>query len=74
MTWAWDGNDDAGNPLPDGTYSFKASGVSQGKQIVPPVSTMSTVIGVSQQADKTVLLQIMGGKTMKLADATKIYG
>jgi flagellar basal-body rod modification protein FlgD len=74
MPWAWDGKDDAGNALPDGTYSFKASGVSQGKQIVPPVSTMSSVIGVSQQADKTVLLQIMGGKTMKLADATKIYG
>ena len=74
MTWAWDGKDDAGNALPDGTYSFKASAVSQGKQIVPAVSTMATVIGVSQQADKTVLLQIMGGKTMKLADANKIYG
>jgi len=74
MTWAWDGKDQAGNALPDGTYSFKATAVSQGAQITPTVSTMASVIGVSQQPDKTILLQFNGGKTMKLSDAMRIYG
>ena len=74
MTWSWDGLDDAGNALPDATYSIKAAAVSQGKVINPAVSTMATVIGVSQQPDKTMLLQIQGGKTVKLADVTRIDG
>jgi flagellar basal-body rod modification protein FlgD len=74
MNWSWDGKDDAGNALPDATYSIKAAAVSQGKVINPAVSTMATVIGISQQPDKTMLLQIQGGKTVKLADVTRIDG
>lgn len=74
MNWSWDGKDDAGNALPDATYSIKAAAVSQGKVINPAVSTMATVIGISQQPDKTMLLQIQGGKTVKLADVARIDG
>jgi flagellar basal-body rod modification protein FlgD len=74
MNWSWDGKDDAGNALPDATYSIKAAAVSQGKVINPAVSTMATVIGISQQPDRTMLLQIQGGKTVKLADVTRIDG
>ena len=74
LKWSWNGADDAGNALPDGVYSFKATAVSQGKTTNPTVSTMATVIGVSQAADKTVLLQILGGKTVKLADVNRIDG
>ena len=35
---------------------------------------MATVIGVSQQADKSMLLQVTGGKSIKLSDVTKVYG
>ena len=74
LKWSWNGADDAGNALPDGVYSFKATAVSQGKTITPTVSTMASVVGVSQAADKTVLLQILGGKTVKLADVNRIDG
>ena len=74
MTWSWDGTDEAKNALPDGTYRFAAAAVSQGKVVTPSVSTMAKVIGVSQQPDKTMLLQIEGGKTVKLADVKRIDG
>ena len=74
LKWAWNGADDAGNPLPDGVYRFKATAVSQGKTTTPSVSTMASVVGVSQSGDKTVVLQILGGKTMKLADVNRIDG
>jgi hypothetical protein len=48
--------------------------VSQGKTTTPSVSTMASVVGVSQASDKTVLLQILGGKTVKLADVARIDG
>jgi len=32
------------------------------------------VIGISQAPDKTMLLQIQGGKVIKLADVTRIDG
>ncbi len=74
MTWSWDGTDEAKNALPDGIYRFAAAAVSQGKVVTPSVSTMAKVIGVSQQPDKTMLLQIEGGKTVKLADVKRIDG
>jgi len=74
MLFSWSGKDDAGNALPDGNYRFVANAVSQGKNTVATVSTLATVIGVSQQADKTMLLQVTGGKTIKLSDVTKVYG
>ena len=74
LKWAWNGADDAGNALPDGIYRFKATAVSQGKTTTPSVSTMASVVGVSQAPDKTVVLQILGGKTMKLADVKRIDG
>ena len=74
LKWAWNGADDSGNALPDGVYRFKATAVSQGKTTTPSVSTMASVVGVSQAADKTVVLQILGGKTIKLADVNRIDG
>lgn len=74
MTLAWNGTNDAGNALPDGSYRFKATAVSQGKSTNPAVSTLATVIGISQASDKTMLLQVQGGKTVQLANVTRIDG
>ena len=74
MSFNWNGADDQGAPLPDGTYRFVASAVSQGLTSQRPVSTAAMITGVSQDASKTTLLQIQGGKTIKLSDVSTIGG
>ena len=72
MPWVWDGISDAGSPVPPGNYSFKATVISQGKTLKPPVHVLSTVTGVNQQADKTILLEVAGGRSVKLTDVQRI--
>ena len=74
LSFSWDGKDEADNTLPDGNYRFAVTAVSQGKTIIPKVSTLATVVGISQQSDKSMLLQIQGGKTLKLTEVTRIDG
>ena len=74
LSFAWDGKDEADNTLPNGDYRFAVTAVSQGKTVTPKVSTQATVIGISQQPDKSMLLQVQGGKTLKLADVRRIDG
>ena len=74
LSFSWDGKDEADNTLPDGNYRFAVTAVSQGKTITPTVSTPATVIGISQQPDKSMLLQVQGGKTLKLSDVKRIDG
>ena len=72
MPWAWDGTTDGGAQVPAGVYTFKATVISQGKTTNPPVNVLSTVTGVNQQADKTVMLEVAGGKSVKLTDVQRI--
>ena len=74
LVFAWDGKDESGNTLPDGSYRYAVTAVSQGKTTTPPVTTSATVVGISQQPDKSMLLQIQGGKTVRLSDVTTIGG
>ena len=74
LVFAWDGKDESGNTLPDGSYRYAVTAVSQGKTTTPTVSTSATVVGISQQADKSMLLQIQGGKTIKQTDVKRIDG
>ena len=72
MPWIWDGSNDAGNKVPDGNYFFKATVVSQGKTTTPPVNVLSTVRGVNQAIDKSIMLEVAGGKSVKLTDVQRI--
>jgi flagellar basal-body rod modification protein FlgD len=72
MPWVWDGSDDAGNQVPFGNYFFKATVVSQGKTTTPSVNVLSTVTGVNQAIDKTIMLEVAGGKSVKLTDVQRI--
>ncbi len=74
MLFSWNGQDDTGNALPSGNYRFVANAVVQGKNTTPTVSTMVSVLGVSQNSDKSITLQVTGGKKILLSDVTKIYG
>lgn len=68
----WDGASDSGAKVPDGFYTFKATVVSQGKTSTPSVNVLSVVTGVNQQADKTILLEVTGGKSVKMSDVQRI--
>jgi len=70
----WDGSDDTGNQVPDGLYTITASAVVQGKNTNPIVSIHSTVTGVNQTPDKTIMLEVAGGKSVKLTDVQRIGG
>jgi flagellar basal-body rod modification protein FlgD len=72
MPLVWDGKSDTGAQVPDGFYTFRATVVSQGKTTTPSVNILSTVTGVNQQADKTILLEVAGGKSVKLSDVQRI--
>ena len=72
MPFAWDGTSDAGSKVPDGVYTFRATVISQGKTSNPVVNVLSTVTGVNQQADKTILLEVTGGKSVKLTDVQRV--
>jgi flagellar basal-body rod modification protein FlgD len=74
MPWAWDGTSNGGAQVPPGLYTFKATVISQGKTSNPSVNVLSTVTGVNQQADKTVMLEVAGGKSVKLTDVQRIGG
>jgi len=74
MPFYWDGTTDAGGQAPDGAYTFKATVISQGKTSTPSVNVQSIVMGVNQQADKTILLEVAGGKSVKLTDVQRIGG
>jgi flagellar basal-body rod modification protein FlgD len=72
MPFTWNGTSDAGNKVPDGNYTFKATVISQGKTTNPVVNVLSTVTGVNQQADKTILLEVTGGRSVKLTDVQRV--
>ena len=72
MPFTWDGTSDAGSKVADGNYTFKATVISQGKTTNPVVNVLSTVTGVNQQADKTILLEVTGGRSVKLTDVQRV--
>ena len=58
----WDGKNQAGSTLPDGTYTFKVLGVdSQGKSVSATTYQIGAVDGVSLD-NGSVALQVNGGK------------
>jgi flagellar basal-body rod modification protein FlgD len=74
VTLAWDGTNDGGITVPNGTYRYVASVNSNGAVTKPSINTYAQVTGVSAAgtADGTMLLEVAGGKTVNLADVKRI--
>jgi len=74
LSLGWSGEDAKGGDLPEGAYRFRVTAVSQGKNISPAVSTLSTIRSISQDTTGDMLVQVQGGQTLKLADIKRIGG
>jgi flagellar basal-body rod modification protein FlgD len=74
LSWTWSGADNNGNAVADGTYTFRVTGVSQGKTIAPEVNQVSAIRSVSQNAKAELVLEVQGGKTVNLADVKRFGG
>jgi len=74
LSLGWSGEDGKGGDLPEGAYRFRVTAVSQGKNISPAVSTLSTIRSISQDTTGDMLVQVQGGQTLKLADIKRIGG
>ena len=74
MKLSWDGMNDGGAAMPDGTYSMQVLISAQGKAMQPVVNTLSTVRSVSNAGtgDNTWLLEVDGGKSVSLTDVKRI--
>ena len=74
MKLTWDGLNDGGAAMPDGTYTMQVLANAQGKAIQPVVNTLSTVRSVSSAGtgDNTWLLEVDGGKTVSMAEVKRI--
>jgi flagellar basal-body rod modification protein FlgD len=74
MKLTWDGLNDGGAAMPDGTYTMQVLANAQGKAIQPVVNTLATVRSVSSAGtgDNTWLLEVDGGKTVSMAEVKRI--
>lgn len=70
----WDGNDESGNPLPDGKYRVKASGLLGGENTEFGVSTYANVNSVLLgKGDGNVLLNLAGFEApVRLAEVLEV--
>jgi flagellar basal-body rod modification protein FlgD len=74
VTIAWDGMNDGGTAVPNGTYRYVASVNSNGSVTKPTVNTYATVTGVTSAgtADGAMLLEVGNGKTVALSSVKRI--
>lgn len=69
----WDGKDANGKTVANGAYTFSATAVVQGSTAPVNVNSLLKVTAVSSSSvDKSLILEFEGGKTMPLADVTRI--
>jgi len=70
---AWDGKDEDGKTLPDGSYRFAATGVVGGESTTIPVKAVAKVLAVrTDSVDNSLLLEFEGGKTLPLSEVSRI--
>lgn len=69
---SWTPVDKAGNPLPDGIYSFSATSVINGQTGAPVTLSAGTVDGVIKQSDGSAALVLSNGDTVPFSSIAAI--
>ena len=69
----WSGTDDAGNPLPVGSYSFMAISETNGRRIEQPTAAVSRVTSVVwNPATQTINLDLSSGDSVAMSEIDRI--
>ncbi len=70
--WTWNGQDDSGNTLPDGSYSAAVvTQDSSGNSTAVPFSIVGTITGVSKDASNGVEVD-MGASTINMSSVSSL--
>ena len=70
--WTWNGQDDSGNALPDGSYSAAVvTQDSSGNSTAVPFSIVGTITGVSKDASNGVEVD-MGASTINMSSVSSL--
>ena len=74
MKLTWDGLNDGGAEMPDGTYTMQVLANAQGKALQPVVNTLAVVRSVSNAGtgDNTWLLEVDGGTSVNMTEVKRI--
>lgn len=72
LNFSWSGQNSQGQAQPEGSYRFRAAAVAQGKNISPTINTTATIRGISQETSGELMVQVQGGKSIRLADVKRI--
>lgn len=73
VSFTWDGNDDSGQPLPDGNYSMTATATVAGKDgsvTIGPISTVRSVSTSTSSSDP--VLEVDGGSSVNLSTVMRV--
>jgi flagellar basal-body rod modification protein FlgD len=69
----WSGTDDAGNPLPVGSYSFMAVSETNGRRIEQPIAAVSRVTSVVwNPATQNINLDLSSGASVAMSEIDRI--
>ena len=73
VSLSWDGRNDSGGAMPDGSYKIVATVNSMGKVTQMPISTPNTVKSVTYSAAADdLIIEVEGGGTVPLSQVTRI--
>jgi len=70
--FTWDGKDGNGNPVPAGTYTFKATALVDGKAVAQATNLPANVNSVTLGAGGAMTLNVEGIGAVSLADVKEI--
>ncbi len=72
--WTWNGQDDAGNQLPDGTYTAAVlSSDNAGNTTSVPFNVIGTITGITKDGTTGVNVQL-GSTTVEMTDVSSLLG